>query len=1049
MVDLIPDRIFDIQSNFDNNLLSKLSENNDETINPYDNINISCNYKNFDQTLQHMKVKEGLRILSWNIHSLKKKFNDFKDFLNCFHAENCYYDIIAITECWKILDGDFFHLDGYNFFHKSRVGEGGGIAFFINNRFKFKEISRLSVFEEKVFESICIELELDKKNKMLISNVYRSNGKHPHLSEAEQCDRFLDIFSNLQEQMSSFKCDSYIVGDFNFDLLKLHQHERTKDLLENSFSNGFLELISLPTRITHNTATLIDHVYTNSIRDNFDTSIIISDISDHFPILTILPEKKKCSKPAFIEIRKFSDENLQSFKEDFFQLDWTSLYEENDAQAAYDFFHEKFDQLFNRHFPIKKVKFNKNYHAKEPFMTKGLLKSRLKKLKLVDEKVRRPTIDNINSYKEYRNIYNKLIRKAKQIYYKSALEMHKHDLKKSWQILRDAIRKKNDKTSLIEEIKVNNVYVNDDVGMAQSFNNHFTNVANNITNGINPSDKDCTEFLQDNDFNFDFGNVYAVEIKNIVKEMKAKTSSDMFGVSNNFVKKTIDLLLDPLTHIFNLSLTTGKIPTFLKKAKVIPIYKLNQKDADSKSNMSNYRPISLLPIFSKILEKLVANRLSTFLKHNDILYKHQYGFQAKKSTLHPIIHFLNNINEASNQKMISIGVFCDLQKAFDCCSHRILLQKLRKLGIKDKELLWFENYLKNRQQFVTVNQEKSTYKYISKGVPQGSILGPLLFLIYINDLASCTSLFTLLFADDTSFLISGKNLQEVIDQLNSELHKICYWFRTNELCLHPQKTKFMIFTKNNAILNHEEININLNYNNYNESRPDLIHKLTSSPTIKFLGVIIDPRLDFKKHIESIHSKISKSLFAINAAKNILSKEVLLMLYKSLVHCHLLYCNQIYTSASVSSLKKIVIQQKKAIRIVTNSKYNSHTVPLFKHHEILPLDEEGKFSKIIFMYDYIHGRLPHSFDGLWITNYQRGGDDRELRNANLFDIPFIRLESFKSFPMAEIPRVWNDTVIANNIDENVRRKIFSKNIKKFLLENLNFVCQKNDCQECQQ
>ena len=680
-------------------------------------------------------------------------------------------------------------------------------------------------------------------------------------------------------------------------------------------------------------------------------------------------------------------------------------------------------------------------------MTKGLLKSRLKKLKLVDIKRKNPTEENINRYKRYRNVYNKLIRAAKQLYYKSALEMHKHDLKKSWQILREALRKKNDKTSLIEEIKSNNGYINDDIGMSEAFNQHFTSIATNITSNINPSDMHCTDFMHDNNFDFGFGNAYAVEIKNIVREMKSKTSTDMFGVSNMFVKKTIDVLLYPLTHIFNLSLTTGNIPTNLKMAKVIPIYKLKRKDAESKSNMSNYRPISLLPIFSKILEKLVAKRLTLFLNQNNILYKHQYGFQAKKSTLHPIVHFLNKITESKNQKMISIGIFCDLQKAFDCCSHSILLQKLRKLGIKDNELLWFENYLKNRQQFVYVNQGKSTFRYISKGVPQGSILGPLLFLIYINDLANCTDLFTLLFADDTSFLVSGKNLPEVIDKLNTELQKICYWFRTNELSLHPEKTKFMIFTNSNAIINLDEININLNYNNHNENRPELIHRLTTEPSIKFLGIHIDSRLDFKQHIEYIHSKIAKSLYAINAAKNILSKDVLLMLYKSLVHCHFLYCIQTYSSSSNSALRKLILQQKKAIRIVTKSNFNSHTVPLFKHHEILPLDEEAKFSKILFMYDYIHERLPRSFDGLWNRNHERVQNDRELRNANHFHIPFIRLSSFMSFPIAEIPRIWNNTIISNNFDENVRRKSFSKIVKNFLLNSLEFVCNKVNCQEC--
>ena len=236
MVGLNRDRIFDIESNFEKNLLAKLSENNEEVLNPYDGINISCNYRNFEQTSQHMKGHEGLKLLSWNIQSLKSKFNDFEDFLNSFHEKKCHFDVICLQEIWQIKDSDVFNLDGYNFFHKSRAQEGGGIAFFINKKYKFKEIKRLSIFQEKVLESLCIELELDKKTKILISNVYRSNGKHPILSEAEQCEAFLDLFSNLQEQMSHFKCDSFIFGDFNFDLLKFQEHGRTKDLLENSSS---------------------------------------------------------------------------------------------------------------------------------------------------------------------------------------------------------------------------------------------------------------------------------------------------------------------------------------------------------------------------------------------------------------------------------------------------------------------------------------------------------------------------------------------------------------------------------------------------------------------------------------------------------------------------------------------------------------------------------------------------------------------------------------------------------------------------------------------
>ena len=481
--------------------------------------------------------------------------------------------------------------------------------------------------------------------------------------------------------------------------------------------------------------------------------------------------------------------------------------------------------------------------------------------------------------------------------------------------------------------------------------------------------------------------------------------------------------------------------------------------------MSNYRPISLLPIFSKILEKLVALRLTKFLDENNLLYKHQYGFQRKKSTLHPMIHLLNKIAENDNEKKITIGVFCDLQKAFDCCSHKILLIKLSKLGVRGRELKWFENYLKNREQFVSVNDGNSNLRYITKGVPQGSILGPLLFLIYINDLANCTSLFTLLFADDTSFLISGKKLNEVIELLNVELKKICYWFRTNELSLHPGKTKFMIFTKNESNINFDELNIVLDNNNVNQNDENNIIKLSyvnsnsEIPAIKFLGVPIDPKLNFKHHIDAIHSKVSRSLFAINSVKHFIDKRALKTLYNSLVHSHFLYCIPIWSCASKSSFKKLELLQKKALRTISLSKYNAHTVPIFKKIEILPIKEQAILSSLLIMYDYVHQKLPYSFDQVWKKNNARA--NRVLRNANLFDIPYVRLESQKHFPISNFPRLWNEIIIPNteqnddNVEQNftfreiMSRKQFSSHLKFLLLDNLTLVCSRDNCSECNQ
>jgi hypothetical protein len=1065
----LDDRILGLQQNDDYNFFSKLGTDDEEIIiNPYENIDIKCRYFNVDETIKHLKSKKGLSILSWNIWSLKKKFNQFKDFINIFNLEGCFFDIIALQEVWCIKNSDFFNIEGYNLIYKSRQQtEGGGVCFYINKQIPYKELKKLSTFEEKLFESITLELDIGKKDKLIVSNVYRSNCNHPSLTQNDQVDRFIEIFSDLQAKLSNLKPKSYIMGDLNLDLLKFEQHEKTRALLENSFTNGFLELISLPTRVTNTSATLIDHFYTNDTNCNYDSSIILSEISDHFPLCNIILEKEREVKNVYFYTQNFSEENITSFKQEMSMVDWNFVLNQNETQSAYENFYEKFNESYQRHFPHRKVKFNKNIHNVEPFMSKAILKSRKTKLNLAEIKIRFPTQANKDKYNAYNKCYNKVIRTAKKLYFQRSFEEHKSDLRKTWEVLREAIRKTNDKSNIINEIFVNGTSYSGGQDISNKFNEYFTSVADNITNNINPSNRDCTYYLRESNSIFSFDQLYEHDLVRIVKGLESKSSQDMLGISNKFVKKVIDVISNPLTYIINLSLQTGFIPKELKMAKVIPIFKLKTKEADLLANMTNYRPISLLPIFSKILEKVVSLQLSDYLEDNNLLFKHQYGFQKKKSTVQPIIHFLQEIVQNSNDKNISIGVFCDLQKAFDCCSHRILLIKLSKLGVKDRELKWFENYLKNRQQFVNVNDKKSNIKFISKGVPQGSILGPLLFLIYINDLAKCTNLFTLLFADDTSFIIHGKNINDIIEILNIELKKISYWFRTNELSLHPDKTKFMIFTKNESNIDFDNINIVVNHNNDNQDDHNLITRLTyvnsnsETPAIKFLGVFLDPKLNFKYHIDMIHNKISRSLYAINAVKHFIGKKALKTLYSSLVHSHLSYCIPIWGCAAKTNLKKLEIQQKKAVRIISQSRYNAHTVPIFQDFEILPITEQAKYSKLLIMYDFVHHRLPCSFDNLWIRNNVRA--ERVLRNGRLFNIPFVRLESYKDFPFSDLPRLWNNIVVPNtnpnpinnvNIEnneyifqENMSRKQFCKQLKHFLIVNLELVCNRENCPEC--
>ena len=383
-----------------------------------------------------------------------------------------------------------------------------------------------------------------------------------------------------------------------------------------------------------------------------------------------------------------------------------------------------------------------------------------------------------------------------------------------------------------------------------------------------------------------------------------------------------------------------------KIAKVIPIFK-----AGDKSQMDNYRPISLLSSFSKIMEKIVAARLIEFLDNNDILSRWQFGFRSGHSTTHPMVHFLNKISDSLNKKEHTISIFCDLKKAFDTCNHAILISKIEKYGIKNIELNWFRSYLGTRKQFVSIKDKSSPLLDISLGVPQGSILGPLLFLLYINDLPLSSEFLTLLFADDTTLLLSHDDIHTLIAMANTEFQKICEFFRTNRLVLHPDKTKFIIFSRSKF---NQDFRVVCNNNNNDQNFPENIYVLSrvqatdSTPAVKFLGVFFDPDLNFKFHISSLRKKLSKAIYALRTVKNTLNQRSLILLYNSVFHCHLLYAIHIWSCTSAGPINELFKLQKSAIRIISGAKYNAHTEPLFKKLEILPLPDLITFSKIQFI-----------------------------------------------------------------------------------------------------
>jgi hypothetical protein len=420
------------------------------------------------------------------------------------------------------------------------------------------------------------------------------------------------------------------------------------------------------------------------------------------------------------------------------------------------------------------------------------------------------------------------------------------------------------------------------------------------------------------------------------------------------------------------------------------------------------------------------------------LYAHQYGFLPKRSTEQNLLQIVNYIAEAINDNMYCIGVFLDLRKAFDVCSHEILLKKLKKMGINGTAHDWFTSYLQGRSQCVDINGHFSDFLDLDISVLQGSTLGPILFLCYINDFWMCTNLFSVLFADDTTGLAKGANLQNVIAFVNLELQKIANWFRSNKMQLNASKTKYIIFRTKNKHIDPQACSVVYNCTEIGlPDDPALITPIerisfdNPEKSFKLLGVLFDEFLSFKPHVDMLCSKISKSLFCLNRVKNFVNSNSLRLLYFSMIHSIITYGINIYGCANRTTLEKLIVKQKQAVRIISNATYRAHTAPLFKQQKILPVEKLIQFSNIKFMHSFHFKLLPPSFANTWISNIERN-PERALRNANDLFIPPHRVEFVKRLPLYTLPLAWNN---APGEKLNPRQHLYLKELKRILLSSL--------------
>ena len=391
--------------------------------------------------------------------------------------------------------------------------------------------------------------------------------------------------------------------------------------------------------------------------------------------------------------------------------------------------------------------------------------------------------------RKFRNCLNSVIRQAKKNYFTNSFKYHQSNIKKSWHLIKQLLAQKS-KSSTIKNLVVGDCEITTDSEIAEQFSNYFAGIGEILDSELPHTDQSALHTVTNNSISSAYLHpVTASEVNCIMLSLK-KTTAKINEIPIWLLKRLSAVLSEPLAKLINSSISSGIFPECLKVATIVPIFKKGEV-----TNMSNYRPIALLPTFSKIFEKCISTRLMNFLQRSNIITTQQFGFLKGKSTIDAFISLTEYIYTCLNSKEHCIGIFIDLKKAFDTVNHAILLSKLNQYGVRGLPLQWLASYLRDRRQCVTINGYCSSEKTLNVGVPQGSILGPVLFLIYINDLPNVASRFwPILYADDTTLLINDADYVKLKETINSELPKICEWCLANRLTLSMDKTYAMLFT---------------------------------------------------------------------------------------------------------------------------------------------------------------------------------------------------------------------------------------------------------------
>lgn len=992
------------------------------SIHPNGNPNDNSKYYTLDQCLNlNANSIFNLSLFNCNIRSYSKNGCKFEALFQIMSDHNHKPTFLIVTETWNTADtAPTCIFDGYTGFHtyrdnpsSSRGGVGGGVSIFFDNSFDGNPVPELSRCNLTI-ELCASRINLSKNYYILLLGIYR-----PH---SDNITNFVIELENILNH-DVVRCASLVLigGDINIDISDPNSSSclRYMALMQ---SHSFLPVITRPTRFDERfsvpdgsdpassppppaiSCSNLDHIWLGNMQ-SYLSGIILIDFTDHLPtFLYFNSENYSYSSDDKICItrRPYSDNNLQLLIDDLSCINWDQLIQSPvDPSTSIEKFSKFLDQSYCKHFP-KKVMYISRKRINNPWVTSHLKKLSVKK----SNYYKRLNLGEITQQENnpIRNEVNYAIRAAKSKYFTDAFDKNKNNMKKQWNIINKLMGRNLNPGKAIDKLVMGEVEYSDPSGIAEELNNFFASIADKLEASLPPI---CSTDMVHHDYlvnSFYLHSVTEHECLDVIKKLKL-TGTDLNCMPIKIFKLIAHIFVPILCKVINSSFSSGIFPESLKLARVTPIFK--KGDA---SDPNNYRPISSLPFLSKVYERLMANRIISFNNKFRIINLSQFGFQKNKSTADALFHLIEYIYNSLDEKKLILNIQIDLRKAFDTVNHEILLTKLFSYGFRGFAHEWLRSYLSDRKQFVRMKECSSSINTINIGVPQGSILGPILFLFYINDITKCSNILkTTLFADDTTLSMSHSKLENAIPVVNNELEAIYKWTINNRLSVNLEKTETMLISN----LPNNETNSRIVFGGQ-----DLL--LTDCST--FLGVRLDNKLKFDNHISHVVGKLSKNIGIFSRIRHNMTQKARHSYYYSFIFPYLSYNVIFWGKTHDCYLEPIVLLQKRMIRLMKNADYLAHTDPLFSELKIL------KFSEI-----YTYFMSIYMFKSLENGNFQ-SSNRRSSRFHNYAETSFHRLTSTQRSVSFMGPRTWNS--LPSNLRNMNKIGHFKRNLKEYLLSHYN-------------